>query len=207
MTKSFETIQDQPFEITPPEFMVPFDGTQPEASYAEREYVGVGFENLVSDLYLNYPSDTVATEQSAVLALMRIDNDPNKKWNIVVSQQGEYMDVNAMEDDPEYAELYDHDPSDMTRAELRLIRLVPGGYRSWAYRLAEDGTVRRIDEETRQNGQQQQLDAFHTSLEDQIAGERLERDMGINNQPIGVAEMRGLEAFMYGGKLEPARAS
>jgi hypothetical protein len=116
------------------------------------------------------------------------------------------------------------------QASIDVQAIVSGrGREHWSWRLGSDGVVRRVDlgdrlakaREKRELGlepehsmegilpREQALILQDESLEDllsvRVPAARLERDMGLNDQPVGATEVGGLRDFLLQPGMGPLR--
>lgn len=196
------------------EFIVPFDGTQPEVESRDRELVASRFTALIEDTFLNNADQVNHFAQStmphdSILLDKQVTSDT--KWTLAVDSQTEERPPN---DEWESAEEI------RGTVSIQKILNVSGGRQMVSYRLGSDGTVRRYDHgdayekmqaeraaglgdiamRVPRPGSSESVEVIESQIknifETVIPNDRLARKMGLNEQPISLEEMEGLEDFV-----------
>jgi hypothetical protein len=193
-----------------PDFIVPHDGTQREIPESERLLVTQKFDTLIDGFLQNNGTEVFhsdyTNEDSLVLEAPDIAGN---HWHIRVRAKTDEIVADAR-----------FSPSEMIRKEIFLQRIE--GYRgrdALAYRLFADGVVRRWDggDGWAKSQQKREWGLAPESIEPRtpsvealiqtmlnreellnvtIPNARLETQMGLQNQPIGLTELEGLEELL-----------
>lgn len=199
------------------DFIIPHDGNQEEVGQEEQKEVAERFKSFVSDMLLSHADEvnhfTLSSEDS--LLLYKDTDDPNVRYTVAVRRK-----TDEFEGARDGFDIDDH-----TREEISVQKIVDGyGRDYYGWRLKADGVVRRWSggdmhakaqrqkelgiykeplrigasmREIRDRAEQQLTEL----LEVTIPNAKLEKNMGLNNQPIGRAEFDGLHAFLTEGEL------
>lgn len=189
-----------------PWLTVEHDGTQAEISAEEQKLVALKFTSLVDDLMLNHPDkikrrDAVGSATNH-LSLKR-STLPDEHWHIAVKQ----TDVSEASALPDIVEI--------SAISLQRIEGVLG--REGAdYYLGLDGVVRRkdfgdiatkVEKESSMDPPAPREDisppeallgltALGNAMGQLIENSRLEQRMGVNMQPVGIAELDALSEYV-----------
>lgn len=176
------------------EFTQPFDGTHPEVAPEEQRAVSQKFSSFVDDIMLNNVSRIHTTDP-------RINGESTPHSRLILKR---------LEDDS-LTVLVEVSPKSKTAAKYVDLEQIGGDRVS--YRLGHDGVVTRFDvaekkpEETDAetldgirylNGTETPEEGLVASegllkhLSEALANDRLEKEMGINDQPIGMDELNSL---------------
>ncbi len=207
-----------PHETSPSDELPPFmasHNVQTGVDDAEKGAVGAKFDSLVSDTLLNYVAPVRHLHGKDKLSLRRpIEGQPDAFWEVSIwtKAAGE-----APRDNLESAE--------EVTAEIGIQKVVGMlGREDFTYRRGSDGVIRRVDhgdqfamkskdsaqgrgillvnrlELFTKEGTQAVLDDIDSNLANIESNSRpnlrLEREMGLNDQPIGITEMEKLDEFM-----------
>lgn len=194
-----------------PDFVTPHDGTQPAVPEIEQTIVAQKLKSLIDDVMLNHAESVkhfaYTHEDKVTLKVPDNSGADNSYWSVAVSKRTDEYQPNGT-----------FPASESSRKEIYVQRVVDEyGRDHFAYRLFADGTVRRWDggdaygkiEEQRQMGidpfegritedmsQSEMLDATRKNIINIMANivpnARLARQMGYNEQPVGLAELDGL---------------
>lgn len=179
------------------EFIQPFDGTQPEVSNAEREHVSLVFSSFVDSMLLSHID-------KLLIADIGPPSNPNPFTNLKLKTPDRATSISITSS-----------PNSASTLKAILVQKQEGVYGkdALAYQLGTDGLVRRQDlpEKTREQKQiehaarvrmpeggtspQEGLRIATSSLDfmqQAIETAKLEQDMGMNNQPIGIVELESL---------------
>lgn len=195
-----------------PDFVVPHDGTQSEIPALEQARVATKFSSLVGDLLLNHITSVehyTHSEDSHLFLGLPVGEDG--RWSVTVQSRVEPHRGLA--------------PSEQTPCSINLQHMANGLKLEYlSYRLDSDGVVRRWTvDDMEARSQLQEFDYLSDEemtdaeartkareLLEQVSHEvlpndRLEEEMGYNMQPVGLAEIEGLEAFLSQPGLESTR--
>ncbi|MGH2852632.1 MAG: hypothetical protein ACRDLF_00350 [Solirubrobacteraceae bacterium] len=192
-------------------FIRPFNSAD-GISEAERERVSAQFQDLVVNTLLNHAGDVrhsdVLAEESISLRLKN-PKEPDVEWSIAVRHK---TVTEAPSDEWESAE--------EASACIDIQRCAAGlGREMFSYRLGSDAVLRRVDlGDMYAKAQQRRVagigprfltgresvdemiqateENLHHMLTVDLPNSRLEREMGLNDQPIGMQELQGLKAFV-----------
>lgn len=174
-----------------PDFMVRFDGTQPEIDETEQAVVARGFSELVDELMRKHPD--VSSAQGVGFDLLNSD----QRWVVHVLPADEH-EVRAPE----------HNYPDKALS-LEFIDMFGDAQEEYLYELRDD-VVRRKDlgapggdDFSNEADYQATLNAALEAAGTAQKGEDLERSMGLYDQPIGTAELTGLQVLILSGQLKP----
>lgn len=190
-----------------PEFVVPHDGTQPEVADKEQALVAEKFFNLIDDTLLTHVEDVTATSSGeSRLVLGNFHKRPEAVYKIKITRPEDFVPIDGIEH------------ADQSLAVIELTRDLNGREKEQlSYRLGADGIVRRrtvedlrekrqlergiyeLEEEQRNadgEDSMSMLEIYRRSLRQAAANRKLERDMGVNRQPVGFEEMTGLADFI-----------
>jgi hypothetical protein len=194
------------------DFLTPFDGTQAEIDSRERNQVADRFKSLVADTLLNNAADVLHDDhcpgfENDYIGLIKEDAD-EVRWSLSAKS---LTNEQPPDDELESAE--------EIRKQITIQKIVKDyGRERVIYRLGSDGVVRRNDfgdiwAKTKQERQaelshfiikrsstsHEELEQIQQAIEEMnesIQNSRLERKLGLNNQPISLQEMEGLEMFV-----------
>jgi hypothetical protein len=191
-----------------PDFVILHDGTQSEVSEREQAVVAEKLSNFVDDSLLNYPEEVkhfagysrIPPSQKLYL---EVPIDETSSWSVIIeSIQNDALD--------------DFNPSMLKRKEIFLQRKDNGyGREQLGYRLYEDGVVRRWDggdayatiEKEKELGIYQAPLEPGTPIEEvmihaarnmrnlvefSIPNAELEKQMGVQDQPVSLSELESL---------------
>jgi hypothetical protein len=190
-----------------PEFVVPHDGTQPEVPDKEQSLVAEKFFNLVDDTLLTHVEDVTSTssgESRVVLGSFR--KEPGVVYKLKITRPEDFIPIDGIEH------------ADQSLAVIELTRDINGRDKEQlSYKLGADGVVRRhtvedlrekrklereiyeLEEEQRNADSEDAIsmvEVFRRTRIEATANRELERDMGVNRQPVGFEEMTGLADFI-----------
>lgn len=196
-----------------PDFMVLFDGTQPDVSESERRIVAQKFTSLYQDLLLNYASEVnsqSAWRPGCVEWLhLEVPEDTGSHW------EGDLLTpappVDEMSNPAGYVQKRLIDIKHVVQGEVR---------NQYSYILTADDVVRRYDSgdvyagkvlqealgedlssllEADKNKTLEEVEAgFRDPVGYAIEKERAEEDARRNNQPVGLTEIEGLAGMLTG---------
>lgn len=199
-----------------PDFVVPHDGTQPEVTDTEQALVADKFSSLVDDTMLAHIEDITSTsagESRVVLGSFR--REPGLVWKLKITRAEDFEPLEGVE----YA--------DQKLAVIELTRDMDGRAKEQlSYRLGADGVVRRhtvedvekkrkhdrefyvLDEAQRNTGDEDSMsteELYRQKRREAAANRKLERELGVNMQPVGFEEITSLTDFISDMKLETPR--
>lgn len=202
-----------------PEFMVVHDGSQTPIPEAEQLQVGTGFNDFFDDLKQRFaeglhhygPATDLASQDC--IYLRRAGDNANDRWGINLEEYTERPDEWNNVPPPE-----------------RIVKGINLAWyqddvqsETFRYQLTEEGIVRRIDVRSpraqRQAERELGLDErrlgflslvamvtkaknYLIEIRNMVMGSRLERKMGLNDQPIGRQELDGLVSFLSDPSVE-----
>jgi len=195
--------------------MVVHDGTQPEIPDAEKLLVGQRFASFVDYDMLagKFASSVRPGDDIMVPASLRLRRPvaPAKYWGIAVESSRPYNSEIFTPSELIVKSVVLHNVYDNIDHETVAYRLGADAIvRRWdagdvAVRLERDKRMRldlsRNDEVAEVEGRLQELLGF---LVEGMSNARLQADMGINLQPIGMSELEGLIAFVTHPDVVPA---
>jgi hypothetical protein len=190
-----------------PEFVVPHDGTQPEVPDKEQALVAEKFFNLIDDTLLTHIEGVTPTSSGeSRVVLGNFHKRPGAVYKLKITRPEDFVPIDGIE----YA--------DQSLAVIEITRDLNGREKEQlSYRLGADGVVRRhtvedvrekrklerevyeLEEEQRNaDGEDSMsiLEIYRRSRRQAAANRKLERDMGVNRQPVGFEEITGLADFI-----------
>jgi hypothetical protein len=174
-----------------PDFMVRFDGTQPEIDETEQAVVARGFSELVDELVRKHPY--ASSGQGVGFDLLNSE----QRWVVHVLPADE-QGVRAPE----------HSYPDKALS-LEFVDMFGDAQEEYLYELRDD-VVRRKDlgapggdDFLNEADYQAALNVGIEAADTAQKGEELERSMGLYDQPIGAAELTGLQVLVLSGQLKP----
>ncbi len=198
-------------------FIIPHDGNQEAVGEEEQEAVAEKFTSFVSDLLLSYADEVSHFEHSSEdsLLLYKDTDDPNVHYTVAVRRKTDEFE----------GPRDGFDVDDYTREEISVQKIVDNYGRDYfGWRLKADGVVRRWTggDMSAKSQREKELGIYKAPLpmgasmkemrqrvEEQLAelrdvtipNARLEKNMGLNNQPIGMDEFEGLQSFLSSGEM------
>jgi hypothetical protein len=199
------TDNELPQPLHTPDFMQPFDATHEVVSMKEQLDVAENFTVLVDDL-LEKSVDTVSTSAFDPNEIPRAAAKLSMPWNdlmaeITVMKQA-YM-ANSSNDAnrniPESSigiELIDSNANYRTEYQYRMLNgvVVRSDYEDM--HLLDDA----VDAPEAEMSDRDLGEMLLSKSFEGLDNEELERDMGLNDQPIGMAELNGLKDFVTSAK-------
>lgn len=198
-----------------PNFYKPAEG-QPPLEEEQLAETSQAFNGLFDDLMLQGMDSVEVYEDikdMPVASLIRKIEVDGQQYTLALNETSP-RDSNSETNDITF-----RDSETITR-DISLQRISEGyGREYWSYRLGADGTVRRwdggdftakrrknqelgIEEPLMQSGgktREEIKKLAHAAVEnllDQLPNDRLEEDMGLNNQPVAADEIYGLQEFL-----------
>ena len=192
-----------------PEFVQPFDGSQSEIGQRERELVATKFSSFIDDVLLNHADIVTHLNGSSPHDVLHLEAPTGtSNWAAKVEAVTQFTPVADMPLSEQITRSID-------------VQRLDGIYGRdvFGYRLFADGVVRRWDggdiqgkkEADRKLGLEPMLRMIEPEEELSIEGvlqvtrnnieyilnsaipnQRLERQMGLNEQPVGIDELDGL---------------
>ncbi len=162
------------------------------------------FNSLFDDLMLAHMSDVKQFEN--------IPGRPTASLILDLHISGERYTVGLREAGRSATEASDFRPSELYTRAISLQRIDEGkGREHWSYRLGSDGVIRRFDiadssqkvhtiDSVPRDASDRKVEATQSAIDEvintTIPNNRLEEDMGINNQPVSNDDIDGLIGFI-----------
>lgn|GEM_PF-6165072 len=188
-----------------PEFMQVFDGTQPQVPEEEQAQVAIAFKKFVDDKFVEYknavyPARMAPNWETSKLETVTPTELPEPgSWK--ASFVGSAVHVGLTQDQPS---VY---TSETRTIYLEFIDQNKAPREDYTYSLDREGVVYREDLEDAldpnsptllfpdrhmSDDYEERVNAFYDDVAEGVKNTELERTMGLDYQPIGMAELNGL---------------
>lgn len=199
-----------------PKFYQPFEG-QPAPETKEQEETNRLFNELFDEYMLRH-----------INGIQRHRDDLGFEAKLTLKLRIEHQKYDATFEENENADIenpLEFRDSDIFTRSIGVQREVgQHGRETWEYRLGKDGVVRKYDLGDQQDRNildtidQNHIDEARISQEaflrevkyvtetipNTLSNMHLEEDMGVNNQPVSLAEIQGLKEFLDSAEVLPA---